>query len=47
MKRSLSMLLTMLVALSLAACATPKDKHSYKQIKCPACGYQFDTPAEN
>lgn len=47
MKRTLSMLLAMLVALSLAACAAPSHKHSYQKIKCPACGYQFDAPAKN
>jgi ABC-type oligopeptide transport system substrate-binding subunit len=48
MKRILSMLVAMVIALSLAACATtPSHKHSYKQIKCPACGYQFDTPTTN
>jgi len=47
MKRILSVLLAMLMALSLAACATPAGKHSYKKVKCPACGYQFDSPARN
>lgn len=47
MRRSLSMLLAGLIALSLAACATPAHKHSYKSIKCPSCGHQFDKPAKN
>ena len=47
MKRTLSILLTVLIALSLAACAAPAGKHTYQKIKCPACGYQFDVPARN
>ncbi len=47
MQRTLSILLAILITLSLAACATPSHEHSYKKIKCPACGYQFDTPAKN
>ncbi|HXV20619.1 MAG TPA: hypothetical protein VD811_06495 [Desulfuromonadales bacterium] len=46
MKHTLSILLAMLFTLSLAACATPAHKHSYQSVKCPSCGYQFDSPAE-
>lgn len=47
MKRTLPVLLAMLIALSFAACAAPAGKHSYKKVKCPACGYQFEAPAKN
>lgn len=45
MKNFVSWLLVSLLALSLAACA-PAEKKSYLRLKCPACGYEFDRPAE-
>jgi len=47
MKRTLSILLALLITLSLAACAATDHRHSYRSVKCPSCGYQFDKPAKN
>jgi hypothetical protein len=44
MKRGLQLVTAALVALSLTACAATTEKHSYRSIKCPACGYEFDRP---
>lgn len=46
MKRILSLAVLLLMTLSLSACA-PGGKKSYQRVKCPACGYEFDTPAQN
>lgn len=44
MKRFVSVLLVAMFALSFAACA-PKAKEEQMRVKCPACGYEFETPA--
>jgi hypothetical protein len=44
MKKLVSLLMMVLLALSLTACATGgKDK---VRTKCPACGYEFDAPTQ-
>lgn len=45
MKKALSVLLIGLFALSLAACAQNAGDEKTR-VKCPACGYEFDVPAE-
>lgn len=44
MKKLLSMLLLTVLAVTLSACASSTQKHSYRSVKCPACGYEFTTP---
>ncbi len=45
MKKVLSGALVTMLILSLVACAgTAGDKKV--RVKCPACGYEFDAPAE-
>lgn len=46
MKKLFSMLLVAMLALSLSACAAMK-KPETTRVKCPACGYEFDAPAQN
>lgn len=43
--RYLFLLMFALIAFSLAACAPTAEQKSYRQVKCPACGYSFDIPA--
>jgi len=43
MKKLAALALTVMLALSLAACATSKGGGTMK-VKCPACGYEFETP---
>jgi len=45
MKGLISVVLLAVLALSLSACATT-GKQGTSRIKCPACGYEFDTPKE-
>jgi len=45
MKRLISFVLLAVLALSLSACAG-MSKQKTSHVKCPACGYEFDTPAE-
>jgi len=45
MKKLISVLLVGMLALSLAACAQ-KAGSDKTRVKCPACGYEFDVPAE-
>ncbi|WP_172399623.1 hypothetical protein [Geothermobacter hydrogeniphilus] len=45
MKKFAALILTVMLALSLAACATTKGGENMK-VKCPACGYQFEVPAD-
>lgn len=45
MKKAISMLLLVLFAASLTACATTTGTDA-QRVKCPACGYEFDVPAE-
>jgi len=43
MKKWLVLALSLLFALSLAAC-TGKPKEDSVRVKCPACGYEFAVP---
>jgi len=45
MKGLISFLLLAVLALSLSACAGVA-KQGTSRVKCPACGYEFDTPKE-
>jgi len=45
MRRLLSMLLLSMLTVSLTACAPTAKKHTYRDVKCPACGYEF-TPEQ-
>lgn len=45
MKKMSMLLLAGFVALTLAGCAATGTGQTMK-VKCPACGYQFDMPAE-
>lgn len=45
MKKIASLLVLMMVVASLSACV-PGKKKSYIRIKCPTCGYEFDSPSE-
>jgi hypothetical protein len=45
MKRLISIVLLAVLALSLSACAGMGKKET-SRVKCPACGYEFDTPKE-
>jgi hypothetical protein len=45
MKRLISFVLLAVLALSLCACAGMGKKET-SRVKCPACGYEFDTPKE-
>jgi len=46
MKKLISLVLLTLLAISLTACAGMK-KGETTRVKCPACGYEFDAPAQN
>lgn len=39
MKKLIALAIVMMLALSLAACATKGQKQT-KPVKCPACGYE-------
>jgi hypothetical protein len=41
-----SALVWMVVVATLTACAATK-KAEATRIKCPACGYEFEAPAQN
>ena len=43
MKKLVSLLLLVLFAVSVTACA-PMTKQDKSRVKCPACGYEFDVP---
>jgi len=45
MKGLISVVLLAVLALSLSACAAT-GKQGTSRVKCPACGYEFDTPKE-
>jgi Flp pilus assembly protein TadD len=45
LKRLISFVLLAVLALSLSACAGT-GKQGTTRVKCPACGYEFDTPKE-
>lgn len=42
MKRTFTLLVTAIMAISLSACAAPKNEAT--RVKCPACGYEFQVP---
>jgi uncharacterized Zn finger protein (UPF0148 family) len=44
MKRSLNLALVTLLALTLSACAGTGQHAETGQVKCPACGYEFEAP---
>lgn len=44
MKHSLKLALVTLLALTLSACAGAGKLTEREQIKCPACGYEFEAP---
>lgn len=44
MKKSLSLLMLIVLAVSLSACTPAKEGKSYQRIKCPSCGYEFESP---
>ncbi len=43
MKKLLILLTTLVLAVSLSACATTNGKTA--KVKCPACGYEFNAAA--
>lgn len=45
MNRLISFVLLAILALSLSACAGVGKKET-SRVKCPACGYEFDSPRE-
>jgi hypothetical protein len=44
MRKLVSLVLTMMLALTLSACAGMGKKEATR-VKCPACGYEFEVPA--
>lgn len=46
MNKLFSLVLVALLALAFAACA-PVKKDEKVRVKCPACGYEFEAPAQN
>ena len=44
MKRLASVVMVVLLAALLSACATT-GKQDAPRVKCPACGYEFKAPA--
>ena len=42
MKKFVTVLLASMFAMSLAACAPQQEEKA--QVKCPACGYEFEAP---
>ena len=46
MKKWTAIALSLVMALSLAACAPAKGKEEAVRVKCPACGYEFQAPAQ-
>lgn len=47
MKKMVSLLLVAMFAMSLAACGKMTKKEEQIRVKCPACGYEFNAPAQN
>jgi len=45
MKKALYVTVVALLTLGLIGCAATNPGGT-QQVKCPACGYQFDVPAE-
>jgi hypothetical protein len=46
MKKKVCLLVVGLFALTLTACAGKDSSLSTQKIRCPACGYSFNTPAD-
>jgi uncharacterized lipoprotein YehR (DUF1307 family) len=46
MKKMTALMVAAIMVLALAACGTPAKRHSYRAIKCPACAYEFQVPAD-
>jgi uncharacterized lipoprotein YehR (DUF1307 family) len=44
MKKTLSLLTLMILAVSLLACTPAKESKTYLRVKCPSCGYEFEAP---
>ncbi len=44
MKKLVTLLIVMVMAVSLSACTATKGGAA--KVKCPACGYEFSTPAD-
>jgi hypothetical protein len=42
MKKLISLVLLVLFAVSVSACAPAKKEKT--RVKCPACGYEFEVP---
>lgn len=43
MKKLMTLVMVTMLALSISACATMKGGEKAR-VKCPACGYEFETP---
>ncbi len=47
MKRLVMKLAMVLLAFALAGCATMgSNGHEGAEVKCPACGYEFNVPSD-
>jgi len=44
MKKMVSVLLTAILSIALLGCSGMQKKEGVR-VKCPACGYEFTTPA--
>ncbi|MGE4345129.1 MAG: hypothetical protein AB7F20_12755 [Geoalkalibacter sp.] len=44
MKKLMTLVMVAMLALSLGACAGMKKDEGKVRVKCPACGYEFETP---
>jgi len=44
MKKLMTLVMVAMLALSLGACAGMKKDDQKVRVKCPACGYEFETP---
>lgn len=44
MKRLTAFVAAVLLAMSVAGCATSAKSGEDARVKCPACGYEFEAP---
>lgn len=44
MKRMMCLFVVVLFTAGLVGCAMPSSQKENVKVKCPACGYEFDTP---
>lgn len=44
MKRYGILFLFVLLAFVISACAAPVERQTYRRLKCPSCGYEFEVP---